>query len=83
MVASAALIRDNLGVDIPDKVSDSSMASHAPSMHGTAGSSITATLDTVIGGDTNGTTAILTPMSLYKNWTWTGGTLPAQYMPKN
>ena len=80
---TAAEIRDNLGVDIPTKylAAGTGMAVAAVDS-GAVGSTITATLGNVIGGDTNGTTAILTSDNTYKNWTWSG-TLPAQYMPKN
>jgi len=77
---SAAAIRDNLGVDIPTKYLTSMVV--APVDAGAVGSTITATLAAVIGGDTNGTTAILTSDNTYKNWTWSGS-LPPQYMPKN
>ena len=77
---SAALIRDNLGVDIPTKYLTTMVVT--PIDAGAVGSSITATLGNIIGGDTNGTTAILTSDNTYKNWTWSGS-LPAQYMPKN
>ena len=77
---TAALIRDNLGVDIPTKYLTAMVV--APVDAGLVGSSITATLGTIIGGDTNGTTAILESDNTYKNWLWRG-TLPAQYMPKN
>jgi type IV pilus assembly protein PilA len=77
---SAAEIRDNLGVDIPVKYL-TSMAVTALD-NGTDGSRITATLNNIIGGDTNNTTAELTSDATYKNWTW-GGSLPTQYMPKN
>jgi len=77
---TAAEIRDNLGVDIPTKYLTTMVVT--PVDAGLVGSRITATLGTVIGGDTNGTTAVLTSDNTYKNWTWSG-TLPAQYMPKN
>jgi len=77
---SAAEIRDNLGVDIPVKYLTSMAVAAVDS--GAVGSTITATLNNIIGGDTNGTTAILTSDNTYKNWTWSGS-LPAQYMPKN
>jgi type IV pilus assembly protein PilA len=80
---TAALIRDNLGVDIPTKylVVNTGMVV-TPVDAGAVGSTITATLGTVIGGDTNGKQAILESDLTYKNWTWRGD-LPAQYMPKN
>jgi len=77
---SAANIRDNLGVDIPVKYLTSMAVSATDS--GAIGSTITATLNNVIGGDTSGTTATLQSDITYKNWTW-GGSLPTQYMPKN
>lgn len=77
---SATAIRDNLGVDIPVKYLTSMVVTAVDA--GGVGSRITATLNNVIGGDTNGTQAILSSDDTYKNWTWTGS-LPAQYMPKN
>jgi|WetSurMetagenome_2_1015567.scaffolds.fasta_scaffold41950_2 type IV pilus assembly protein PilA len=77
---SAAEIRDNLGVDIPTKYLTSMAVARVD--NGTIGSTITATLNNTIGGDTNNTTAILSSSATYKDWTWSG-TLPAQYMPKN
>jgi type IV pilus assembly protein PilA len=77
---TAAQIRDNLGVDIPTKYLTAMVVT--PVDAGVVGSTITATLGNIIGGDTNGTTAILESHNTYKNWLWRG-TLPAQYMPKN
>ena len=81
--ATAAEIRDNLGVDIPTKYLTGMVVT--PVDAGGVGSTITASLGTLIGGDTNGTQAILESDITYKNWTWRGGTppLPTQYMPKN
>jgi type IV pilus assembly protein PilA len=77
---TAAQFRDNLGVDIPTKYLTAMVVT--PVDAGVVGSTITATLGNIIGGDTNGTTAILESDNTYKNWLWRG-TLPAQYMPKN
>jgi type IV pilus assembly protein PilA len=80
---SFAEIRDNLGVDIPTKYL-TSMAVTAVD-NGTIGSTITATLNNIIGGDTVNAVAILESDATYKQWTWRQGTppLPTQYMPKN
>ena len=74
-------IRLNLGVDVPTKYLDSMVVDAIDD--GTDGSSITATLNDEIGGDTaNDKTVVLTSDASYKTWTWSG-TLPSTYMPKN
>ncbi len=79
---SADAIKNNLGVDVPTKYLTSMVVT--PLDNGTRGSQITATLGTVIGGDTNNTTVILYSDAAYKTWTWDpDSTLPAAYLPKN
>lgn len=74
-----ATIQSELGIGVPVKYL-TSMVVTSPDT-GAIGSVITATFNTVIGGDVTGT-AILQSTRDYKTWEWTG-TLPASYMPKN
>lgn len=74
-------IRTLLGVDVPVKYLTSMVVSRASAQ---GPSTITANLNSVIGGDTNNTTVILNSSADYKTWTWdTASTLPQAYLPKN
>jgi len=82
VAADADTIRTLLGVDVPIKYLTSMVVTRG-SYQGP--STITATLNSVIGGDTVNTTAILNSSADYKTWTWdqTNSTLPSAYLPKN
>ena len=85
--ANTDTIKTNLGVDVPYKYltgAGPGTGMVVAQIAGlTGGSTITATLGTVIGGDTDNKTIILRSTD-YKTWTWdAGSTLPATYMPKN
>jgi len=66
------------GVDIPGKY----LAAGADAIAVNNAGVITATFNTVIGGNVSGTNVTLTPAADFKNWTW-GGSLPNAYMPKS
>ena len=71
-----------LGIDVPVKYLDLATAGGMNVVETAAnGSVITASLGTVIGGDTNNTNIILSSGVDYKNWVWTGS-IPATYLPK-
>ncbi len=83
-----ANIRTRLGVDVPWKYLSATDGTAGMAVvasdNGTIGSTITATLGTVIGGDTNNATIILESDAMYKTWRWLPtSTLPVAYLPKN
>jgi type IV pilus assembly protein PilA len=69
-----AAIKALYGIDIPMK--------YLTNIQVSAAGVITANTGTIIGGDTDNKTVILTPTGDFKNWTWSG-TMPQGYMPKN
>jgi type IV pilus assembly protein PilA len=77
--ADAGTVRTLLGIDVPTKylasIAVTATAPQGPSV-------ITATFNTVIGGDVNGTNVVLTSSPDYKTWRWTGS-LPDSYKPKD
>jgi type IV pilus assembly protein PilA len=81
LAADANAIKTDLGIDVPTKYLTSMVVTRAAAQ---GPSTITATLNNVIGGDTVNTTVILDSSVDYKQWTWNAAsTLPLAYLPKN
>ena len=77
--ASGAAATATLGVTMPTRVSDMTVAG---STGGTV--TITATITNIGSTDLDGKTLILTSDTDLKSWTWSGGGgLPAKFVPKN
>ena len=74
-----ANINTVLGIEVPTKyLATDGMVVAETSANGSV---ITATLGTIIGGDTDGKTITLSSGADYKDWRW-GGSIPATYLPK-
>jgi type IV pilus assembly protein PilA len=76
--ASGATVLSTLGVSLPARINDLSVAG---STGGTV--TITATITNVGSTDIDGKTLILTSDTDLKTWTWSGGGLAAKFVPKN
>ena len=81
VAADASTIKNDLGIDVPTKYLTSMVVTRTAEQ---GPSTITATLNDVIGGDTVAKTVILDSSADYKQWTWNASsTLPVAYLPKN
>jgi len=80
--ASATLIKNDLGVDVPTKYLTGDDGIQVSYDAGTSVATIRANFGSAIGGDVTGKYATLTSTGDLKQWLW-GGDLPSAYLPKN